>query len=148
MMKRLWGWITKPLGWVRAARNSKRDIFSYDVNGKTVYADPLAIEARLIASIGDDWASLATQYVQLGQDMPALPPDMRRSRAAKRIATLEKLLKGVRDAFFVTDLMLDGSGLTRAEQLALLVSYVEWIASAKEDVIPFAPSPARESASA
>lgn len=141
-------WLLKKLRAARTKPTPTRDIFSYDVNGKTVFADPLALEAKLIASIGDDWAQLATQYVQLGVDIPSLPPEMKRTRAAKRATTLEQLLKGVRDAFGVTELQLDGSGLTRAEQLSLLVSYVEWIAAAKEDVLPFVHSPARVSASA
>lgn len=143
--------ISKLLSFVRAARTparSERLIFKYFDGTKDAYADPLAVESRLVESAGPDWAGLVKVYAELGQDGLSLTPDMDRSRIAKRQATLETLLKAVRHAFQVTALKADGSGLTTAEQLMLLASYLDWVAGTREDARPLASSPGPVSASA
>lgn len=123
-----------------------RLIFSFHDGSKKCWADPLEIEQRL-TSVEPEWAALAKHYSELCEPMP-LAPDMQRSREQKRVETLKTILKAVRHAFQVTELKMDGSGLTQAEQLALLVSYLNWVGEVRNDARPLAGSPGPASASA
>jgi len=128
------------------APHGGRLIFAYSNGTTACFADPLEIEQRLNA-IEPEWASLAKLYSELCEPMP-LPPDLQRSRNEKRLTTLKAILKAVQHAFQVTELKMDGSGLTQAEQLALLVSFLNWVGKLKDEYRPLAASPGQVSASA
>ena len=140
---RILKWLSSRLG---AGRPHPRLIFAFHDGAKKCWADPLEIEQRL-TSVEPEWAALAKHYSELCQPMP-LAPDLQRSRDKKRTEALATILKAVRHAFQVTELKMDGSGLTQAEQLALLVSFLEWIGKLKDEYRPLAESPGLASASA
>lgn len=134
------------LGFLNRSRRENRErlLFSYPRDGVTKRADPLKVDAELERHGGREWGDDLDTVAKLHQPLSewaagALTKDQLDQRRASFAASLAKLVALARTVFDLPEIDPDtGRGVSGAEALAVLVSYVEWSRSVAEDVRPLA----------
>lgn len=133
------------LNWLRKlwSRDHSRRIFTYFDGTKTRRADPLAAVAALEAAdpdLYDHLASLAPVETPVAIPPGAVAEDV----TARHKDGVAKLLDATRAAFGLRKLD-DTGGLTEAETMAVLASFLVWMQAAANDARPFENSQPRAS---
>lgn len=99
-----------------------RLVFRYEVNGRAVFADPLALRRRLIQATGGEFNTL------LAEAQPATGGESDPAGEVGRENARERVLGAVYQAFGLTPVDPEtGGGVTEEEAAAVLTAYLAWL---------------------
>jgi hypothetical protein len=109
--------LLRPLLWaLRRRYGRRRVVFSVRVNGRRRYWDPTQVQEEL-HRLNPKWGELVDAAVRFRN---YVPPDQL-AEAASTSSALADLVTGV---FGIPALRPDGTGMTRAERIAVLACYL------------------------
>jgi len=126
------GWLASASRWF-SRREANRDIFRFWDGHKVRGVDPLRAYRAMLAHPEFDWELHPTLIDQMDSD-----------NAGQRniaIAASEVTIRAIRDVFGIRAWSNKSRGLTEAETIALLVSFVEFLVGVKKNGNPTPISP-------
>lgn len=117
----------------RASAN-RRLIFKYQAEGLPRFADPMRVLAT-IKSVEPEWHNLVPMAITTPPDV--VNPEMKSMGEKNQAAAVQRLIELSRMAFDLKPFSPDGSGVTDAEAIGTLTTFIDFLGRLAVSASPF-----------